>query len=170
MKSPIKLRAVIWPVSVAAGLFLLQGCAVYTPTSSEQVPVSNIVKESQAGVTSKDIIRELRSTRSVYMLNANQLAKLRNEGVQDSVISYMDHTRVNAIRREQRMNDYYYGNPGYAWGPNWGWGWGWDWGFGYPWGYGYYGGGPNVIIHGGGFDHDFHGGGFHGGERGGDRR
>ncbi len=162
MKSPLNFKTIIWPVSAFTGLLLLQGCAVYNPNYASTVPVSDIVKESNAGVSSKDIIRELRRTHSVYTLNANELARLRQEGVQDSVINFMEQTHLNAIRQEQRMEDYYYGYPGYGWGPYAGWGWGFGWGFGYP--YGYWGLGPTVIIR-GGYDHD-----FHGGVRGGGRR
>jgi hypothetical protein len=164
MKSPLTFKTFIWPLSAFAGLLLLQGCAVYNPNYASTVPVSDIVKESRAGVPSKDIIRELRRTHSVYTLNANELARLKEEGVQDSVINYMEQTHLNAIRQEQRMEDYYYGYPGYGWGPGWGWGLG--WGFGYP--FGYWGWGPTVIVH-GDFDHDFHGGSSGGAHVGGRR-
>ncbi len=142
MKSLIKFKNLVYLFFITIGAMLLQGCAVYYPNNMASVPVSDIIQKSQDGVSSKDIIKELRKSHSVYFLKADQLAKLRNEGVQDSVINYMENTHINAIRRNQRMQDSYYMGPGmYGYG---------YYGFGWPYG-GYWGWnmGPSIIIRGG---------------------
>lgn len=121
-----------------AGSLALTGCAVYNNTQPA-LPVSDIVQMSQDGAPSKDIIKDIRKTHSVYMLKADQLAELSREGVPDSVLNYMDRTRINAIRQEERSYGYY--GP-YDYGSGF-------WPYGYIWpGYGY-GMGAAITIHGG---------------------
>ena len=162
MKKLINLKRVLYFFSIIIGIILLQSCVVYQPYSSQQqVTVPDIVKMSKDGYSSKSIIKEIRKSHTYYTLKADQLSKLRNEGVQDSVINYMEKTHIDAIRRNQQMNDSYYGWPG---------DYGWYGGFGYGWPYGGWGWGPTIIYSGhGGFrggDRDDFGGGrsFHGGK------
>jgi hypothetical protein len=155
MKKKVKLTRLIPLGFITAGLMLLQSCVVYSPSYQPTVPVSDVVQMSKDGMSSKDIIKQMRKTHSVYLLKANQLAGLREQGVQDSVINYMEQTHFNAVRQEQRINDSYYmypGSYGYGyWGPGF-WGpygyWGWDIGPTFI----FHGGGGH--IHGGDHDHD----------------
>jgi hypothetical protein len=135
---------------IVLGTALLNSCAVYNPTFQASLPADEIVKMSKDGISSKDIISDIRKSHSVYTLRAADLAKLRDEGVQDSVINYMEKTHMDAIRRDERMSDYYYGYPGMYWYPYWGLNYGWPY-----WGWGY---GPTIIIH-----HGYYGynGGYH---------
>lgn len=159
MNMLLKFKYLVFPVFIISGLITLQSCAVYSPNIESSMPVSDIVQMSKEGVSSKDIIRNLKHTHSVYLLKAGQLAELKSEGVQDSVINYMERTHINYIRRNQQMEDSYYMWPGmYDYYGFYGPGFGWPY-FGWAWG-------PTVVIHGGG-GHEFHGGGseFHGGRR-----
>jgi hypothetical protein len=167
MKRLFKIKHLFYLAIVFLGGMLMQSCAVNNEYVQSSVPVSDIVQMSKNGVSSKDIIKDLKRSHSVYFLQADQLAKLRNEGVQDSVLNYMEKTHIQAVRRNQQAEDYYYGGPGfgYSWyGPGWGWGWGWPYGYG-GWAYG-----PNIIIRGGEGHGDFHGGEEHGEFHGGGRR
>ena len=154
MKSPLIFKRTMFALLFTAGLIFITGCAVYNQAPSAALPVDDIVRMSKEGVPAKDIIKQIRQTHSVYLLPANELANLRNDGVQDSVINFMEKTQIQAARRDQATQDYYYNSP-YGYGPYMGWGWGCGWPYG-----GYWGWGPTVIIRGGG--------GFHGGH--GDRR
>jgi hypothetical protein len=49
---------------------------------------------SKDGLSSRDIINEIRHSHTVYTLKADELAKLQNEGVQDSVINYMEQAAI----------------------------------------------------------------------------
>ncbi|MDP4222377.1 MAG: hypothetical protein Q8868_03600 [Bacteroidota bacterium] len=136
---------------IVLGAALLNGCAVYSPTYQASLPVDEIVKMSKEGVSSKDIITDIRRSHSVYTLRAADLAALRDEGVQDSVINYMEKTHMDAIRRDERMSDFYYGYPGGYGYPYWGF----NYGYPYYWGWGF---GPTIIVR-HGYD------GYHGGYR-----
>ncbi len=143
-KTKIRLSGIIILVLVSAGLMTLQSCVVYNPEYLPSLAVSDVVQMSKEGMPSKDIIHQMRKTHSVYLLKADQLAKLREAGVQDSVINYMEETHLRAVRQNQRINDSYNMYPGAMgygyWGPGY-WGpydyWGWNIG-------------PTFIIHGGG--------------------
>lgn len=161
MKKIINVKHLIGLFLTAAGAVMLQSCVVYSPYAQQEVTIPDIVQMSKEGVSSKDIIKEIRHSHSIYTLKANQLAKLQNEGVQDSVINYMEKTHLDAVRRSQQWSDSYYGWPG---------GYGYYGGFGWPYGYNSWGWGPTIIYSGhggfrGGDRDDFRGGrSFHGGK------
>lgn len=163
MKKLIDIKWVLRVIIILIVVMTVQSCVVYNPYSQinqQQVPVSDIVQMSKDGLTSGDIISQINQSRSVYGLNAGELAKLRDEGVSDSVINYMEKTHFDAISQNRQMYNPYYGldyGYGYYGGMGFGWpyyGWGWR---------------PTIAFrsysgfHGGG---GFHGG-FHGGGRGG---
>ena len=159
MKREVVIRNFVKIFAVVAGSVLLNGCVVYSPYDRQDIPLSDIVRMSKDGVSSKDIIRDMRHSHSVYALKADQLANLRNEGVQDSVLNYMQETHIDAVRRQQMMSDSYYGWYGGYYGPYSGLGFGWPYGL-YGWGWG-----PTIIysVHRGY-------GGFHGAGHGGFHR
>ena len=156
MKKQIDRKKIFKFLTFLVSAAMLTGCVVYrnvTPKLSED----DIVQMSKEGMSSRAIISEIRNSRSVYMLHADQIAQLSREGVPDSVLNYMDQTRINAIRRYNSWdNDYYYGPYSNYWYSPW-------WPYGY-WGYGYsspliiYGNRGRGFYHGG--EH-FHGGGGH---------
>jgi hypothetical protein len=123
---------------------------------------------SKDGLSSKDIINEINQSHTAYNLKADQLVKLHEEGVQDSVINYMEETKIDLVQQNQRYavssnwwpyDGFFYG--GFGWGgPYYGYGWGW---------------GPTVVYSvnrgfGGGYHSGYHGGAHGGGGRGGMRR
>jgi len=146
MKSQVIFRRLISLIIISAGVFILNGCAIYAPQYQASLPVDNIVNMSREGVPSKDIIRKIRSSRSVYELPASELAKLKNEGVQDSVLNFMQKTHLDAVRRAQRIEDSYYGYPGMFWDPYFGFGYPYYSYFGYGFPYRYRDWGPVVVV------------------------
>jgi hypothetical protein len=152
MKNKINFTYVICFILIMTGAALLQSCAVYGPNTARLVTVPDIIQMSKDGVSSKDIIRDIKRTHTVYGLKADQLANLRDQGVQDSVINYMEKTHMDAIRQNQWNQDYWwpgyngylYGGLGFGWpfyGGFWRWGWGPSIVFNYRGGGGYYHGG-----------------------------
>jgi hypothetical protein len=137
---------------IIGGILLLQSCVVYQQSREPAVKVPDIVQMSKDGVTSKDIIRKIRKSHTVFTLKADELSKLQKLGVSDSVINYMERTHINAIRQDAQDQSLYNN-----WGPVWG---------GYYYGYPYYGWpynnwgywGPSIIYRGGG-NYEGHGGG-----------
>ena len=154
MKKMSKFRYAIYFSLIAAGIALLQSCAVDRTYTSQMVTVPDIVQMSKDGQSSKNIIKEIKKSHTVYSLKADQLLKLRDQGVQDSVLNYMEETKIKAIRRDQRYAYPYYwsGAPGgYFYGP---------YGWGSPYGYYGWGFGPSIIFdinrgYGGGY-HAYH--------------
>ena len=163
MKNPIKFKHVTYLFLVFIAVLFLQSCAIYYPYAQQAVTVPDILQMSKDGMSSKDIIKKMRKSKSVYTLKADQLAKLRDEGVTDSVINYMEKTHINAIRQRQLYSDSYYWGPGMGMGLYGGFGFGWPYGYGYwgwPYNYGGYNLGPAIIYEG---RNEFHNRGGHGG-------
>jgi hypothetical protein len=110
---------------VAVGLMALGGCATLTGAPPAPVTVGQIIKMSHQGVPPRDIINLMQDSGMVYRLSASQLADLRQKGVSDAVINYMQQTYLNAVRENQIRRDlaywylgpdgYYYGGPPYGW-------------------------------------------------------
>jgi hypothetical protein len=55
----------------------------------------------------------MKQSQAVYRLDASQLARLKEKGVPDAVINYMQQTYLGEARREQREEDWQ-SLPGYG--------------------------------------------------------
>jgi hypothetical protein len=163
MKNLMNFKNAIWFTLFVSGIAILQSCIVYRPypENAQLLKVPDIIQMSKDGVSSKDIISEIKESHTAYGLKADQLAKLHDQGVQDSVINYMEQTKLDLIQQNQRYanssywsmaNGFYY----VAFGL----------GFGWPYGYLGWGWGPTIVysVH-GGYGGGYHGGGYHGGMR-----
>lgn len=123
-----------WSRPVATGVLmlvaLLAGCA--SRPARDPVTVDQIVQMSRDGVIASDIIAKMEAADTVYRLSGSQLAHLKEQGVSDQVLDYMQDTYVDYERRRGGYRSYYY-DPwwGYGFGPYPYWAWG------YP-RYGYY--------------------------------
>jgi hypothetical protein len=117
-----------------AGVFTLASCAsssMYRPVIPQPVTVGQIVKMSKEGMAPAEIVGRMRASRTVYRLSASELAKLRDEGVADQVIDYMQHTYLAAVRRSARFedwhywhhwgDDFWYGGEAFGWPSYWYW-------------------------------------------------
>lgn len=87
-------------------LVVIAGCASSPRPSAPTV--DEIIQLSKQQVPPETIIQRMRDSRAVYYMSASQLAKLKEQGVADSVIDFMQNTQIEDVRR--------YGGPG----PNWG--------------------------------------------------
>ena len=101
-------------------------CATFTGNGvPTPVTVDEIVRVSKADVPVDTILAKMRESGTVYRLSASQLAHLHDEGVPDAVGDYMQQTYLEAVRRDQAMEDwahwtfaadgYWYGGRPYAW-------------------------------------------------------
>jgi hypothetical protein len=105
----------------------------YTVSQKKYIPVTvpEVVTMSKEGVPAQKIVKKMQASHTVYRLKASQLADLKQEGVSDSVINYMQHTYLAAVKRNAELENqcywwpgydsYWYGGPGFGW-PDWGWG------------------------------------------------
>ena len=95
---------------------VLAGCATYAPLPPPP-SVEQVVQMSKDKVPDEEIIGRMRDARAVYRLSASELARLREQGVSDKVVDYMQQTYINAERFDEylRTRDQYmwYGWPGY---------------------------------------------------------
>ena len=112
---------------VSLGSLLLAGCASFQGTR-EPVTVPQIIQMSQDKVPAYEIIERMGKSGTTYRLSAAQLANLRQQGVPDPVINYMQRTYLEAVRREQRLDDWtywtdvdgwWYGGRPYGWSDDW---------------------------------------------------
>ena len=95
---------------------LLAGCAA-TPQLPPPPTPAEIVQMTKEGRPAEDVIQRMRATLAVYPLQASELAKLREQGVPDAVIDYMQQTYVDAVRQHEwaRARAGYYGYSAYPW-------------------------------------------------------
>ncbi len=107
-------RSFVFLLVIVTSLFFLAGCATLGIKKPSPVTVADIVKMSKDNVPADEIIRKMRESRTVYRLRASELARLKEEGVPDAVIDYMQQTYLNAVRRNQALEDWNYWN----WGPD----------------------------------------------------
>jgi hypothetical protein len=103
---------------------LVAGCA--TTPRLPPLTQADIISMTKAGATDEDIIRRIDATRTVFVLSADDVVRLRKEGVSDRVVTYMLDTYTRAaVAEERRRSEYYnfhygfyYGRP---WHPYWWW-------------------------------------------------
>lgn len=123
----MQLRRTLGPAALGAALLLLGGCATLNASQVPPVSVGEVVYLSQHHVPPEAIIQKMRDSGSAYRLTASQLADLRAQGVDNSVINYMQGTYLAQAEWEGRQ----YYDP--WWGPRFGVGfgrWGHHWGTG----------------------------------------
>lgn len=101
---------------------LLAGCA--SRPAREPVTVDQIVQMSRDGVIASDIIAKMETADTVYRLSGSQLAHLKEQGVPDQVLDYMQDTYVDYERSRAYRYSYYYDpwGPGFGPYPYWAWG------------------------------------------------
>ena len=80
MKKLINIKHAICLFLTVSAVAILQSCVVYRPNTAQLVSVPDIIQMSKDGVSSKDIISEIKQSHTAYDLKADQLIKLHNEG------------------------------------------------------------------------------------------
>jgi len=107
-------------VALIISLAELLGCATEPAQQVVPVTVDSIIQQSQAAVPANAIIQKIADSGTVYRMTASQLADLRNQGVSNAVIDYMQNTYILAVKRNQQMTDRYlcsYDWNAYGYGP-----------------------------------------------------
>jgi hypothetical protein len=101
----------------------LIGCATFGKPLPPAPTVAEIVQLAKDGVAAEDIIKRMEDAQAVYRLPASELAKLREQGVPDKVVDYMQQTYIADERWREylRARDsywFFYGGPYYrSWYP-----------------------------------------------------
>ena len=109
------------------------GCAILGVSRQRPAPVMvpEVVQMSKAGVPVETILQKMRDSETIYRLTASQLVHLHEEGVPNAVLDYMQETYLEAVRRDQALEDwgrwalaadgYWYGGRPYGWPRAWWW-------------------------------------------------
>lgn len=82
------------------------GATLMGEPTKPPVTVPQIVLMSKDGVPADEIIEQMRESGTVYRLQASQLAQLKEQGVPDAVIDYMLQTYIDAVHRDQSLEDW----------------------------------------------------------------
>jgi hypothetical protein len=80
----------------------LAGCESLGKPLPPPPTVAEIAELAKSGQSADAIIQRMRESHAVYRLPASELAKLRDQGVPDKVIDYMQQTYVDAVRYWER--------------------------------------------------------------------
>ncbi len=91
--------------ALLVSFLLIAGCAAMLP-KPRTVTVPEIVRMSQAGYPADQIIERMHASGTVYRLSASQLAYLKDEGVPDPVVNYMQQTYLDAVEHDQQLADW----------------------------------------------------------------
>ena len=125
-------KAAILKLTIIFSLIFYIGCATLSgnPVGPPPNPVTvkEIVEMSEAGLPPETIINNIQQSHTVYRIQASQLVQLKEMGVSDEVINYMQQTYIDAARQNQAYEDwsnftladdgFWYGGPFYG-GPFW---------------------------------------------------
>jgi hypothetical protein len=86
------------------GFCVLAGCAA-SPPIRPAISVVEIVSMAEEGATPDAIIEKIQASRSVYRLRASELVRLKQQGVPDQVLDYMEQTHLTEVCRQAIWDD-----------------------------------------------------------------
>lgn len=90
------------------GLLLAMAAGCATKPRPAPLTLAEVISMSKAGLWDEEIIRHIEASGSVFRLGADDVVRLRNEGVSDRVINYMLETYTRAAVAEQHRRDFYF--------------------------------------------------------------
>ena len=104
LKELVMRRRIFTLLTAATLSSILAACA----TVPRPVPVSvpEVIRLSHEGDPPEQIIQRMRDAGMVYRLKASQFAQLHQQGVSDVVLDYMQRTYIEAVRRDQHLQDW----------------------------------------------------------------
>ena len=94
-----------WGGAPGLVLALVAALACASAPSRPPLTASEVVELAQGGAGGEEIVTHLRAAGGTYTLRASELARLRDQGVPDAVIDYMQETHLEQVRREQWLED-----------------------------------------------------------------
>ena len=106
-EDPMEAKRITILIITATFTLFLVSCASVAGNPDTKVTVPEIIEMTKAGTSDQEIIDQIRQSRTVYKLDGNQYANLRQIGVSDSVINYMQETYTDAVEgRQDRDEDW----------------------------------------------------------------
>jgi hypothetical protein len=98
--------------ALLVGLAFSLGTACAGLPSAPPLVPGEVVEMAQGGVPAEEIVARMRAGGGVYRLRASELARLRDQGVPDEVIDYMQGTWLEQVRRETWLEERARAGPG----------------------------------------------------------
>ena len=84
---------------------MIGGCVTLGPPPPPAPTIVEIIEAGRAGAADS-IIKRIADSRAVYRLPASELARLREQGVPDSVIDAMQWSYIESVRREEAFRQF----------------------------------------------------------------
>jgi hypothetical protein len=100
--------SVLWAwflIIVCFPILFLGSCASVTGNGISKVTVPEIIEMTKSGASDQEIINEIQQSKTVYKLDGNAYARLRQTGVSDNVINYMQETYTNELQNRQDRDE-----------------------------------------------------------------
>jgi hypothetical protein len=101
-------RSILWTsflIMVCFPILFLGSCASVRSNGISKVTVPEIIEMTKAGASDQEIINEIEQSKTVYKLDGNAYARLRQIGVSDNVVNYMQETYTNEIQNRQDRDE-----------------------------------------------------------------
>jgi hypothetical protein len=95
-------------VGVAAALLLLSSCAGIDP-GPPALTRAEIVQLSKSGEPPAAIVDRLKKSGTVLWLSASDILSLRQEGVPNAVLDYLQAAQISEVRRQTQFEQLLYG-------------------------------------------------------------
>ncbi len=87
-------------------LLALTGCHYHYVREPDPVTETDIIRWSKENVAPDEIIQRIRDSRTVYLMDAEDVIKLNEQGVDRKVINYMLETQKRDL--ERRAQDHHH--------------------------------------------------------------
>lgn len=89
MGALIKVSGII---TIGFIILMITGCSVFVTVNERAMTIDDIINLTKAEANSDIIIRQMEATNSRFELEADDIVRLKNEGVEDDIIEYMIET------------------------------------------------------------------------------
>ena len=109
MGALIKVSGVI---TIGFIILMITGCSAFVIVNERAMSIDDVINLTKAEASSDVIIRQIEATNSRFELEADDIVRLKNEGVEDDVIEFMIETGYTPqrMRRDYNYAPYDYWN------------------------------------------------------------
>jgi hypothetical protein len=101
-------RSILWTsflIIFCFPILFLGSCASVRSNGVSKVTVPEIIDMTKAGASDQEIVNEIQQSKTVYKLDGNAYARLRQIGVSDNVINYMQETYTNKMQNSEDRDE-----------------------------------------------------------------
>jgi len=99
-------------VTIGFIILMITGCSAFVIVNERAMSIDDVINLTKAEASSDVIIRQIEATNSRFELEADDIVRLKNEGVEDDVIEFMIETGYTPQRMKRDYNyapyDYWY--------------------------------------------------------------